>query len=80
MNALINCDRIHNEYEIRPRKEKTYFGDILAVAIVAFFAVFALVISGWSALLYLTGRVENGGPLAQVSTLVGSLVKSTGIV
>jgi hypothetical protein len=55
------------------QEEKTYIGDVLAAAIVVFFAVASLTISGWSAVLYWTGDIGNGGPVAYLFGLVNSV-------
>ena len=81
MNALQNNRENYLQLEeARSEKDTTYFGDILATAIVAFFAVSSLALSGWSAVLYMTGGVQDGGPVGYLFHLAHSLVDFTALV
>jgi len=81
MNALINNQKIYCEpAECGRKRNKTYLGDVLATAIVTAFTVTSLTISGWSALLFITGQVEEGGPLGRIFNFVYTLVNTSGVL
>ena len=81
MNALIHNDQLYDEFdEPMQKNDKTYFGDVLATAIVVFFTISSLTISGWSALIYMTGNFNNGSPLGNIFKSVYSIMNATGII
>jgi len=81
MNAFISDEQYCYELEDQnDSDDKTKFGDVLATLIVIFFAVSALIISGWSTVIYLMGNVQKGGPLEDIFRVVYSAVKTSGIV
>ena len=43
--------------------EKSTAGERFATALLLFYTSTALIISGWSALVMLSGNIENGGPI-----------------
>jgi len=81
MNALIYSEQLYDELEEnRQKSDKTYFGDVLATAIVAFFTISSLTISGWSALIYVTDNINHGSPLSHIFKFVYSIMYTTGII
>jgi hypothetical protein len=81
MNALIHGEQLYDEFdEYTKKNNKTYFGDVLATAIVVFFTISSLTISGWSAFIYITGNYNNGGPLGHIFKSVYTVMNASGVI
>ena len=77
MNALIHINE-QAEYQVEEKKESDNrtFGDIFAVSVVGLYTFFGLAVSGWSAILLMTGNPSGPNPLG----LIIDLLKISGLI
>jgi hypothetical protein len=77
MNFLINNQQNHYQFDDREvNNERTTVGDIFAVGLVSFYTFSALIVSSWSAIILITGKSANGGPIGYMV----DLLQSSGII
>ncbi|MDW7773571.1 MAG: hypothetical protein SCH71_11855 [Desulfobulbaceae bacterium] len=73
MKVLIDNEIIYKDVTLESGN-RIYMGDVFATIVVLFFTIFSLTISGWSVLVYTSGHVDNGGPVAKIFTFVFSAI------
>ena len=77
MNPFVNINELP-EYQLEEKEEPSNitFGDIFAVSVVGLYAFSGLAVSGWSAILLMTGNPSGPNPLG----LIIDLLKISGLV
>lgn len=70
MNALINSQQTYSILEMEENEvDAQTGGEIFAIALLSFLVTSVFTVSGWSAILLLTGKTEGGGPIGLMFNL-----------
>jgi len=77
MNVFMNKQQSLYQLDIKEQNRvRTTFGDMLAVSLVSFYTVSALLVSSWSAIILMTGKNADNSPIGYLI----SLLQSSGII
>ncbi|MCL7489012.1 MAG: hypothetical protein M8357_12665 [Desulfobulbaceae bacterium] len=77
MNLFISNQQTLYQLDAKEvNNERTTIGDMFAVGLVSFYTFTALIVSSWSAILLITGKSANGGPIGYMV----DLLQSSGII
>lgn len=76
MNALIGNSQQYHELKVEEDIETQTIGEVLAIAFVSFMVASIFVLSGWSAVLFISGNTSDGGPIG----FLFNLIRTAGVV
>lgn len=80
MNILINTNQSARDQLVETNEFhelcKSYRGEQFAAAVLILYTATALIISIWSAIVFVSGNIESGGPIG----LIFRMLKTSGVI